>query len=314
MLVLLGFLYVLVASGASESNQTTCLSCSALGNCQEITCPPEQSFCLVNYTGSDLLENFCMNNETCQEYIQNNTVNNSTSCCQGNCSESTTVPETTSQPGNTTTVTGSNNCYYCSDSGTCEAFICPVGKDTCLSTVEVIGLGKNQSTFRRNGSCVASEDCQPQFYSLSYGYQLRSWVNVTCCSGGNCSEPPGPVDLPKGIPSNVLCPICSLDEASCDESLYLLCFQGETSCVNVNLLQLGGDSNITIQGCGSEDLCQLPENHTLGLDYQLLGQPNCSSAHQARLSYECNHNAATCLNFGVLLPALLGVWMAAWLA
>ncbi|XP_036599582.1 uncharacterized protein LOC118836375 [Trichosurus vulpecula] len=246
-------------------------------------------------------------------------------------SKPATVPETTYKSEST-------SCYSCPYFGPCEAFLCSAGKDTCLSTMQVLGdtslertaettdhkgweeaeeaaedQGNDQSVFRRNGSCVAPKDCQPQFYSLSYGYQLRAWVRVTCCSG-NCSEPPRPETLPRSRPSDVLCPICSPYDASCDENLYVRCFQEDTTCVNMTMFQPGGGPNVTIQGCGSENLCQLPENHVLGLDYQLRGKPNCNSIHQAVLGYKCQHNAATCSFCGALLPALLGLWMATWFA
>ncbi|XP_074163145.1 uncharacterized protein LOC141564502 [Sminthopsis crassicaudata] len=313
MILVLGLLCILVAPGAWSSNQTTCVSCSVPGQCHEIACSLNQSFCLVNYTGSDkeLLKNLCMDKQTCQDYVHklNNASHTKVSCCQGNCS----VPTTTSPPSgghkNTT-------CSSCPDSGPCHRFLCPAGRDTCLSIVEVQGdfRGKDKPAFRRNGSCVAPEDCQPGVYSLSYGSGRGLWVNVTCCSGEDCGEPSQPESLPKGTASDFLCPVCSLNESSCDENSYLLCFQGETSCVSMNVVQLGGNQKSIFRGCGSKDLCQLPENHTLGLDYQLVGKPSCSSSRRAVLGSKCRYNGATGSGAGALLPALLAVGMATWLA
>ncbi|XP_072463929.1 phospholipase A2 inhibitor gamma subunit B-like [Notamacropus eugenii] len=215
--------------------------------------------------------------------------------------EPTTISETTSKPKNT-------SCYYCTDSDTCTTFLCPAGKDTCLSTVEFMGPQNKYQTIGRNGSCVASKDCQPQVYSLSYEAELRAWVNVTCCSGGTCSEPPMLVTPPMGRSSDMLCPICYRSfYGSCDERFYLLCFEGETFCAKMNLLPNGGGQNVTIQGCGSENLCQLPENHPVGLSYHLIGKPQCFSKSHAILEHKCRRNAAAGSVFGPLLPALLGV-------
>ncbi|XP_043849858.1 phospholipase A2 inhibitor and Ly6/PLAUR domain-containing protein [Dromiciops gliroides] len=216
-------------------------------------------------------------------------------------------------PGDPTLTKETTTCYSCTFSGQCTSLTCTVENDICLSTV--LGDLGGKKPILRNGLCVAPKDCQAGVYTLSYGFQQGLWANVTCCRG-NCSEPPAPdspVSLFKGGLSNYLCPVCSLYETSCDNDSYLLCPQGETSCVSMNWAELGGDRNFTLRGCGSEDLCRLPENHTLILDYRLIGKPICTSSHRAVLEHKSHHSGTTGSEYGTLLLALVGAWMATWL-
>ncbi|ELW71071.1 hypothetical protein TREES_T100011498 [Tupaia chinensis] len=124
-------------------------------------------------------------------------------------------------------------CFTCSDADHCDPLHCPEERNYCLQTVGIAALGKGDSVAWRNGSCVASKDCNfdNSISALTYSIRFGFWVNNTCCQG-SCQEPtPLPATLPVSRAlSKFLCPTCFGNYSGpCYASFYKQCPSGQTS-------------------------------------------------------------------------------------
>ncbi|XP_045058911.2 uncharacterized protein [Desmodus rotundus] len=180
-------------------------------------------------------------------------------------------------------------CFRCSDSSHCEPFSCPADKNHCLQTVGILALAEGNSMDWRNGSCVASKDCKSDslISSLTYSNSFGFWINTTCCQG-NCQKPTLLALPVSRTLSKFLCPTCADSHLGfCNSSLYMQCPQGETECVQLDIVSeevSPGGRDIRVRGCGSSDLCSAPVG-TEGLwalfNHRMTGQFKCSSSVRA---------------------------------
>ncbi|XP_037676601.1 phospholipase A2 inhibitor and Ly6/PLAUR domain-containing protein isoform X2 [Choloepus didactylus] len=218
------------------------------------------------------------------------------------------------QPGPQVTATRAEArrtvCFTCSDPHHCNPFPCLAERSYCLQTSGVLALGNGSSVVWRNGSCVASKDCElnTSISALTYSVDFGFWVNTSCCQG-NCQEPTPLAPLPASQTlSNFLCPSCSWDlPGPCNASFYQQCPSGETECVQLSLVPEAGGRNVSVRGCGSRALCRRTLARTEGPlalpGHRLAGRPDCSSGQRAVMDSKCQLGAGPRL--GAALPVLV---------
>ncbi|XP_006142206.1 uncharacterized protein LOC102481749 [Tupaia chinensis] len=201
-------------------------------------------------------------------------------------------------------------CFTCSDADHCDPLHCPEERNYCLQTVGIAALGKGDSVAWRNGSCVASKDCNfdNSISALTYSIRFGFWVNNTCCQG-SCQEPtPLPATLPVSRAlSKFLCPTCFGNYSGpCYASFYKQCPSGQTRCVQLNLVTEEGGRNVSVMGCGSRDLCSDPAA-TAGFPalpgHRLGRPPDRTPRRRAVLESQCRSDAAPGLHLA--LPVLV---------
>ncbi|XP_077603446.1 uncharacterized protein LOC144217666 [Crocuta crocuta] len=220
---------------------------------------------------------------------------------------------TPTQPGppatTTLTMDGVTACFTCSGLNDCDAVLCPADQNYCLQTTGVIALGKGGFHAWRKGSCVAPKDCRfgSSVSAFTYNVDFGFWINSTCCQG-NCQAPAPPEVLPVShAMSEFLCPTCPSGHLGpCNSSFYMQCPVGETECVQLDLVPIEGSWNVTLRGCGSQNLCGVPAATTKGLltfpGHRLAQRLHCSSSQRPLLQSQCLSGAPPGLRLALSLP------------
>ncbi|GAB5581962.1 hypothetical protein PRBEI_2001578700 [Prionailurus iriomotensis] len=344
MLQLLTSLALLGALATPAGTSKTCPVCSLLGNCTEMTCPPTKEACVFGQmqleNGTLIRNGSCVVSE-CREgvytltYGPHSSLWVSTDCCVNGCGRAarqeaggtwngggpqilkgcatpnvchlqvnTTLgpeasgfrlvsqpecnyvvtPTLPGPPANTSLTTDRVTvCVTCSGLNSCDTVPCPADRNYCLQTAGIL------------------EE------SVDFGFQ----INSTCCQG-NCQALTPPEGVPASHPlSGFLCPTCPNGHPGpCNSSFYVQCPVGETECVQLDLLSIEGSQNVTLRGCGSQNLCGVSAATAKALltfpGHRLAHQPHCSTTRRAILESECPSGAPPGLRLArsVLLVAL----------
>ncbi|XP_058562225.1 uncharacterized protein LOC131498836 [Neofelis nebulosa] len=313
------------AGSEAQLNGVQCPYCSGdkSASCDSLSvmnCTGDQTMCLTlngtwNGGGPQILKG-CATPNVCHLQV-NTTLGPEASgfrlVSQPECNYVVT-PTLPGPPANTSLTTDRVTvCVTCSGLNTCDAVLCPADRNYCLQTAGILALGKGDSVVWRSGSCVALRDClfgssvSAFTSSVDFGFQ----INSTCCQG-NCQALTPPEGVPASHPlSGFLCPTCPNGHPGpCNSSFYVQCPVGETECVQLDLLSIEGSQNVTLRGCGSQNLCGVPDATAKALltfpGHRLAQQPHCSTSRRAILESECPSGAPPGLRLArsVLLVAL----------
>ncbi|XP_029782045.1 uncharacterized protein LOC115281005 isoform X2 [Suricata suricatta] len=310
------------AGPETQLNGVQCPYCSGnkSASCDSLSvmnCTGDQTMCLTlngtwNGGGPQILKG-CATPNVCHLQV-NTTLGPEASgfrlISQPECNYVVTPTQAGPTATRTLTTDGVTVCFSCSGLNDCDAVLCPADRNYCLQTAGIIALGEGDFRAWRRGFCVAPSDCtfSSSVSAFTYSADFGFWINSTCCQG-NCQAPAPPEVLQiSHTLSGFLCPTCpSGHPGPCNSSFYMQCPIGETECVQLDLVPIEGSQNVTLRGCGSQNLCGVPATATEGLlmlpGHRLARRPRCSSRPRAVLESQCPSSAPPGLR--VALAALL---------